>query len=116
MFFTRMGLTKVLGLAVLGTAGLFGANSAQAGGFRFSLGIAPVVYAQPAYIVQQPVCPAPAPVYYAAPVQQQVIFAPAPVCTTPVVIYDRDGWRHDRHEFIERHERHDEGFRHDFRR
>ena len=104
MFLTRTGLTKVLGMAVLGTAGLFGANSAQAGGFRFSIGIAPVVVAPPVVYVQQPTCPTP--VYTAAQVYQPqpviveqsvpVYVAPAVVCEPPVVVYGRDDFRwHD---------------------
>jgi hypothetical protein len=137
MFLARIGLTKVLGLAALGTIGLFGASSAQAGGFRLSFGVAPVVYAQPAIVVQQPTCPTPvyAPTTYYAPASYptytpayatpdyQPVYQPAPVYA-PAYHYDRDDWRrNERHEFIEHHERfehrdehHDNGFRTGFRR
>ena len=123
MFLTRTGLTKVLGMAVLGTAGLLGANTAQAGGFRLSFGIAPVVVALPVVYVQQPTYPTPvyaAPTYVPAyqpqtviveqPVPQPVYLAPAPVCAPPVVVYERPDWR--RHEW--RQDR--DGFRFGYRR
>jgi hypothetical protein len=111
---------KVLGIAVLGAAGLMGTTKANADGFRFVINAPPIIVQQPLYqapVYATPVYSAPIAVAPACPapvIVQQPVYAPAPVYAQPTVIYtqpEHRGW----FDWFRGHDRDDHRFDRDHR-